>query len=57
MCLTKIQPFSALLYCQGMKLKTFLNDVGLHNVLVVCWELSSNLSVPVQLFEHPIVIF
>ena len=34
-----------------------LDDVGPHNIRVRCWEFSLNLSLYVQLFKHPIVIF
>ena len=34
---------------------TLLNDVGLQDIIVGCWELSFNLKLHAQFFEHPIV--
>ena len=36
---------------------TSLINVGPHNITMGCWELSLNLSLLAQLFEHPDVIF
>ena len=32
-------------------------DIGPQNITMGCWELKLNLSLPVQLFKPPIVIF
>ena len=35
---------------------TLLNDVGRHKVIVGCWEFNLNVSLPTQLFKHPVII-
>ena len=36
---------------------TLLNNVGLWNIIVGCWQLNYDISLPTQLFEHPTIIF
>lgn len=36
---------------------TLLNDVGSQNITVRFWKLNLNMNHPVQIFEHPAVIF
>jgi hypothetical protein len=36
---------------------TLLCDMGPHNIIVGCWELNMNLSLPMQLFKRPTVTF
>ena len=36
---------------------TLLCDMGHHDIIVGCWELNLNLSLPMQLFKRPTATF